>query len=107
MAKKAKTGFVHTVFFWLKKKENAKHHAALHAGLKKLSKILEIKIAYIGTPAATNREVIDSSYDFSITFIFENSADQEVYQNHPDHHKFIAKCSHLWSKVQVYDAVSC
>jgi Stress responsive A/B Barrel Domain len=77
---------------------------ALHAGLDKLANISEIKIAYIGKPANTNREVIDSSYSLSITFVFDSAKDQEIYQSHPDHILFIENCSYLWERVQVYDA---
>jgi Stress responsive A/B Barrel Domain len=101
-----KTGVVHTVYFWLKEKDNEAHQAALLAGLKELAQIDLIKTAYIGKPANTNRPVIDSSYSFSITFIFDNPADQDAYQPHPNHLAFIEKCSHLWEKVQVYDAES-
>ena len=99
-----KTGFVHTVFFWLKEKANEQHREQLHAGLLKLAEIDEIGLAYVGQPANTNREVIDTSYDFSITFIFDSAHKQDVYQDHADHHAFIASCSMLWEKVQVYDA---
>ena len=98
-------GFVHTVFFWLNEPQNTAHKAALHAGLLKLSEISVIKTAYIGQPADTNRAVIDASYDFSITFVFDTEADQDVYQIHPDHLAFIENCSMLWQKVQVYDAI--
>jgi Stress responsive A/B Barrel Domain len=97
-------GFVHTVFFWLKDNSNQAHKEALHEGLKKLAQIPEIKTAYIGQPASTRREVIDSSYDFSISFVFVSAADQEIYQVHADHLKFIENCSYLWSSVKVYDA---
>ncbi len=100
------TGVVHTVFFWLKEKDNKEHQEALHAGLKELSKIDLIKTAYVGRPANTNREVIDTTYDFSITWIFATDEDQAAYQTHPDHLAFVDKCKHLWSRVQVYDAVS-
>lgn len=96
-------GFVHTVFFWLKEPNNNKAKQALKAGLKELSKIDLIQAAYVGTPGDTHREVIDSSYSYGITFIFKNKADQDVYQDHPEHHIFIQNCSQLWSKVQVYD----
>ncbi len=98
--------FVHTVFFWLKEKDNDAARAALHAGLKELATISEIQTAYVGTPASTRRPVIDHTYDFSITFIFPDKATQDIYQEHPDHLKFIEKCSALWDRVQVYDAVS-
>jgi Stress responsive A/B Barrel Domain len=104
--KNLKTGFVHTVFFWQKNKGNAADHAALHAGINKLSEIDLIKTAYIGTPANTNRAVIDTTWDFSITWIFDNDADQAAYQTHPEHLKFVENCRHLWEKVQVYDAES-
>lgn len=101
-----KTGLVHTVFFWLNEKGNQEAHKALHEGLLELSKIDLIKEGYVGVPANTNREVIDTTYDFSITWIFATDEDQAAYQTHPDHLAFIDKCKHLWARVQVYDAVS-
>lgn len=96
---------VHTVFFWLKNPSNTSDSAALRAGLDELTKITLIKTAMVGVPAPTRRPVIDSSYDFSITFIFETEADQDTYQTHPDHLKFVETCAHLWERVLVYDAV--
>ncbi len=101
---KLQEGFVHTVFFWLKEEDNVEHKKLLLKGLYELAEINEIKKAYIGEAAATRREVIDSSYCWSITFIFDNAEDQNIYQSHPDHLQFIKNYGHLWSKVQVYDA---
>lgn len=101
-----KTGFVHTVFFWLKNPNNTQDKLDLKAGLDALAQIDLIKTAYIGSPAATSREVIDFTYSYSITFIFDNKVDQDAYQVHPDHLAFVDKCSHLWERVTVYDAVS-
>lgn len=101
-----KKGFVHTVFFWMKDKSNQAEHQALHEGLIELSKIDLIATAYVGMPANTNRAVIDSTYQFSITFVFDTPEQQADYQTHPDHLAFIAKCSHIWERVQVYDAES-
>jgi hypothetical protein len=101
-----RNGFVHTVFFWLKNHENTEDQAKLKAGLNELANINLIKHAYVGSPADTSRSVIDASYSFSITFIFDNKADQDAYQVHPDHLAFVDKCSHLWDHVIVYDAVS-
>ena len=106
MATNLKTGFVHTVFFWLKNPDSAADKAQLQAGLHTLSKIDEIKTAYIGQPASTNRGVIDTTYNLSLTFIFDNKADQDIYQTHPTHLAFVATCEHLWERVVVYDAVS-
>lgn len=98
--------FVHTVFFWLKEKENKQAQEALLAGLRSLESIDVIHGAYIGAPAETRRPVIDHSYDFSITFVFEDKAAHDEYQEHPIHLKFVENCSHLWERVQVYDAVN-
>lgn len=98
--------FLHTVFFWLKHPENQADHDALRAGLESLKGISNISVAYIGTPAETRRPVIDHTYDFSLTFVFADKAAHDTYQVHPVHLEFVAECSHLWERVQIYDVVS-
>ena len=97
--------FIHHVYFWLKNSGNKEDKAKLIEGLKKLSKVKTIKNFYIGQPAATRREVIDSSYDVSWLLFFENAADQDSYQTDPVHLKFVEECSALWTKVVVYDSI--
>ena len=98
--------FVHTVFFWLNSPESQADHDALRAGLESLKAVTDISAAYMGTPADTRRPVIDHSYDFSLTFVFADRAAHDAYQVHPIHLQFVDTCSHLWERVQVYDAVS-
>jgi hypothetical protein len=97
--------FIHHVYFWLKNTGNIVDRDLLVAGLTKLSNATTIKQFHIGKPANTNREVIDSSYAVSWMLVFDNDADQETYQTDPMHLKFIEECSHLWSKVVVYDSI--
>jgi len=97
--------FIHHVYFWLKNSGNKEDKAKLIEGLKKLSKASTIKNFYIGQPAATRREVIDSSYDVSWLLFFDNAADQDSYQTDPIHLKFVEECSALWTKVTVYDSI--
>ena len=97
--------FIHHVYFWLKNPGNKEDKAKLVEGLKKLSKVKTIKNFYIGQPAATRREVIDSSYDVSWLLFFDNAADQDSYQTDPVHLKFVEECSSLWQKVMVYDTI--
>jgi hypothetical protein len=97
--------FIHHVYFWLKNSGNKEDRAKLIEGLKKLSKVKTIKNFYIGQPAATRREVIDSSYDVSWLLFFENASDQDSYQTDPIHLKFVEECSLLWTKVTVYDSI--
>lgn len=98
--------FIHTVFFWLKRPESQDDRNALHAGLESLKGINAMLAAYVGKPADTRRPVIDHSYDFSLTFVFQDQAGHDTYQVHPIHLEFVAECGHLWERVQIYDAVS-
>ncbi|WP_031528267.1 Dabb family protein [Dyadobacter crusticola] len=95
--------FVHNVFFWLKEKDNAAAREQLLAGIKSLEAIESIESAYIGTPAATRRPVIDATYDFAEVLVFADEAAHDVYQVHPLHKKFVEENSHLWERVLIYD----
>ena len=98
--------FVHHVYFWLKNPESKEDLAALKAGLETLKLGIEPKIlAHIGNVALTNRSVIETTYALSWLMLFSNTEDQDAYQTHPVHKKFIEECSHLWEKVIVYDSI--
>ena len=97
--------FVHQVYFWLKNAENTEDHALLLKGIQSLSGIEPMLHFHVGTPAATNRPVIDTSYSFSELIIFNNLEEHDSYQIHPIHLKFVEDCKDLWSKVIIYDAV--
>ena len=101
-----KNGFIHHVFFWLKDAGSSQAREQLIEGLRKLSKAPTIKDFHIGIPANTNRDVIDSTYAASWLLLFDSAEDQDIYQTDPIHLKFIEECSHLWSKVVVYDTIS-
>lgn len=104
-AKSVDGPFVHTVYFWLNNPDSEADHEKLLEGLRMIEQIDLIQQGYVGVPAPTSRGVIDNSYDFSITFIFENMEDEQAYQTHPTHLEFVENYAHLWEKVVVYDAV--
>lgn len=97
--------FVHHVYFWLKNPGSESDRNKLIEGLQALARVKPIRMAHIGTPAATNRSVIDRSYAVSWLLFFDNLEDEEIYQKHPEHLKFVEQYSHLWEKVIVYDSV--
>ena len=97
--------FIHHVYFWLNNPGSKEDREMLVQGLQRLSKVNTIKQFYISQPAATRREVIDSSYDISWLLFFESAADQESYQTDPIHLKFVEECAALWKRVVVYDSV--
>lgn len=104
-SQKQKGNFVHHVYFWMKNPDSAEDKAKLIEGLKTLKGIKAIKLARIGVPANTNRDVIERGYAVSWLLFFDNLEEQEVYQKHPVHLKFVENYSHLWDKVIVYDSV--
>ncbi|WP_026995106.1 Dabb family protein [Flectobacillus major] len=97
--------FIHHVYFWLKNPGNEADTAKLIEGLNALAKVPTIRMAHIGKPAATNRSVIEKGYAVSWMLFFDNIEEEEIYQKHPIHLKFVEDYSHLWEKVIVYDSV--
>jgi hypothetical protein len=104
-AKVTKDLFVHHVYFWLKNPNSEADKAKLLEGLNKLAKVPTIRMVHIGTPASTNRSVIERGYAISWLCFFDNLEEEEIYQKHPIHLKFVEDYSHLWEKVIVYDSV--
>lgn len=95
---------VHHVFFYLKHPDSETDKQALKDGLKTLEAIPQVKKLLIGEPASTlKREVVVNDWHVSEIIYFDNAADQDAYQSHPVHKKFVEDCQHLWEKVVVYD----
>ena len=96
-------GFVHAVYFWLKKDNPELVEEFKTEALPKLAKISSIQSVYWGPPAGTPREVVDNTYDIAWIVNFENAEDQDAYQVDPLHVEFVEKYKSLFDKVQVYD----
>ena len=103
---KTNTGFLHVVYFWGREGGTAQDAELLAQGcrthLSAIPGVLRLEVSY---PAGTARAVVDNSYAVSLLVEFEDAAAQDVYQEHPDHYRFIAECSKYWSRVQVYDSL--
>ena len=63
-----------------------------------------IRSKLIGTPADTDRPVIDNTYTFSLLLTFDSKAEQDLYQQEDVHLQFIEESQDLWEKVLVYDS---
>lgn len=97
--------FVHAVYFWLKNPDSEEDRKLFESSLLRFINSSEYVMSkHIGKPAATNREVIDNSYTYSLVLSFKDKADQDKYQEESAHKKFIEEASHLWEKVLVYDS---
>lgn len=97
--------FVHSVYFWLKDDLSDADRETFVRGVKSLATIESVHACYVGTPAPTNRPIIDRSYSYALTVVFENMDAHDAYQVHPVHDAFRDQCSHLWKKVVIYDSV--
>ncbi len=98
---------VHHVFFWLKNPESKPDLDRLLAGIRTLGAIETVRSLHVGVPASTEkRAVVDNSFSASELLMFDSVEDQNAYQVHPIHQKFVEDCSQLWSKVVVYDSVA-
>jgi hypothetical protein len=94
---------IHTVFFWLRKSASEDERKRLRDGLDLLVSDEHIREPTIGVAAATDRPVIDSSYDYAIILKFDDLAAHDAYQAGAAHQQFLKDCADLWSRVQVYD----
>jgi len=98
--------FVHVVYFWLKNPDSESDRRAFEESLTGfINASAYVKHYHIGRAAGTPREVVDSSYSYSLICTFISDSDQDAYQTEPPHIKFVEDAAHLWDRVQVYDSV--
>lgn len=96
-------GFAHVVHFWLKEGVTEEQKKGFEAGLMKLGTCPTIGSFYWGTPAASEREVVDDSFDYAWIVFFEDAAAEKAYQVEPIHKEFVELYQDLWAKVVVMD----
>jgi hypothetical protein len=97
--------FVHSVYFWLDPKLTAKQHKLFVDRLNAMLAIPSIKWSFVGTPAETDRPIIDRTYSYKLITAFEDEKGHDEYQVHPLHDAF-RELSKFWIKVVIYDAQS-
>lgn len=97
--------FVHNVYFWLNNPNDKDDKASFEASLANfINNSAFIQTKHLGTPASTDRGVIDNSYSYCLMVTFENKEKHDQYQVESGHLKFIEESSKLWKKVVVYDS---
>lgn len=100
-----KQKFVHSVYFWLKRDLTEEQLKTFHQKLLALTQIETVRESYVGVPAATNRPIIDRTYDAALILAFDNQEQHDIYQDHPVHDDFRDSCGEMWEKVTIYDCV--
>lgn len=104
----AKGKVEHVVFIWLKKPGDATDRARVVATAKKFkAEIREIQHLSVGLPQASDRPVVDDSFDVGLVMRFANPADLSTYEKHPAHVKAVEETlKPLAKKLLVYDIVA-
>jgi hypothetical protein len=100
------TGLLHMVYFYPTENGGPDEAQQLIAGIQRnLPKVPGVLRLEVGTPAGTERSVVDNSYAVALLVEFADAAAEAAYQDHPDHHQFVAECKSLWSRVTVFDSL--
>jgi len=94
----------HHVLFWLKADTTPDQKAAFRKSLETLENIEIVKSFHVGTPAAIERAVVDTSYTFSLLLAFEDLDGHNVYQAHALHRAFLNEFKVFFDRVVIYDA---
>ncbi|MDX2305844.1 MAG: Dabb family protein [Microscillaceae bacterium] len=108
---KTSSEFYHVVYFWMKNPDNAAEQESFLKSIRPFLAACEkdklfTRKPYLGKPAGTPRDVVDNSYTYNLVCTFKSATEQNVYQEHAAHKKFVADSSTLWTKVQVYDSIT-
>lgn len=98
--------FIHSVYFWLRDNLSSEEHTAFVEGATSLTTIETVRHGFLGTPAGTDRPIIDRSYSYALVCVFDDVKGHDAYQDHPIHDDFRDTCSGYWDEVKIYDVES-
>ena len=96
----------HVVFVWLKRPGNPSDRQAVIAASHELRVIPGIKFLDSGTALASDRPVVDDSFDIGMTMRFDSVESLRAYESHPRHvQKVTEVLKPLSKKIVVYDMI--
>jgi hypothetical protein len=93
----------HNVYFWLKEGLSDSALLEFEKGLESLTKTALVVKGYYGKPANTNRPVVDRTYSYGLSLLFNDTDDQNLYQADLTHLAFVDKNEKKWTKAVVFD----
>ena len=95
----------HIVFFTLAEPNDANRAKLVEACKKYLANHEGVVYFGVGVCAPEyDRPVNDRDYDVALHLVFATAQDQDAYQTHPEHLKFVEECKELWKQVRVFDS---
>ena len=94
----------HVVLMWQKRPGNTADRQALLAACSDLRVIPGIKFLDAGTALASDRPVVDDSFDVGLTVRFDSAQSLHAYETDPRHVKKVTEVlKPLTRKIVVYD----
>ena len=90
----------HTVWFKLKNEGAAADRQHIEAGLNALPALIPAIVELHCGPDFSGRS---RGFELGLLVLFQSREDGQIYDQHPDHQKFIAAHKHLWSEVMALD----
>ncbi len=93
----------HLAFFWLNDNLSTTEILDFEKGLGSLINISVVVSGFYGKPANTHRSVVENSYSYGLSLLFNDTNAQFSYQSHEIHEEFVKQHNSKWSKVQVFD----
>lgn len=93
----------HSVYFWLRDGVNSAGRVTFRRGLEQLAREPHVRDRRIGGPAATLREVVNSTYGYALVLRFDDIDGHDAYQVSDEHQAFLDTCLGMIDRVQVYD----
>jgi len=98
--------FIHSVYFSLRADLDATERWRFEKGIRSLAAIDSVEWGYIGSPAPTDRPVIERGYTHSLILAFRDQAAHDAYQVHPVHDRFREDCAGYWSGIRIFDSIT-
>lgn len=71
--------------------------------IMKLTKLASVKHGWFGKPAATDRPVIDRSYDYALVVDVGDAAGHDAWQTDPGHLAVRNVVGGMWDRILIYD----
>lgn len=98
--------FIHSVYFWLADDLTEQQRATFVELASALTRIESVRHGWLGTPAPTDRPIIERSYSYALTVVFDDQEAHDAYQIDPVHDRFRDECGTFWTRVLIYDSLA-
>jgi hypothetical protein len=98
--------FIHSVYFVLRDDLTPAERQRFENGIRSLAAIDSVEWGYIGSPAPTDRPVIERDYTHSLILAFSDQGAHDAYQVHPVHDRFREECAGNWRGIRIFDTVT-